>query len=398
MKKRVLALLSAGHAFTDINSGALPMILTFLQPVLMLSQFQVGEVMLAFNISSSVIQPAFGILSDRLRAAWLIPVGCLMAGLGLAFTGFSLNFTFLMSASLISGLGVAAYHPEGSKYARFASGSRKASGMSLFAVGGNLGFAAGSVLAAFFFVLAGLKGTVGFIALNGIMALFLWIFFPEITSTQVVCHESSTTKPKGQIAKNSGKVISLKIAAPLVLLVAVIVMRTWIHFGMVTFLPQYYIHYLHYSSTYTAALVTIYLLSGAIGTFVGGPVADRWGLKNVIVLSMVLMIPLLLFFPYSKGIWTIVVMALAGFVLISTFALTVVFAQELLPNNVGLASGLTLGLAIGMGGVGAAFLGWVADNWGLPSIFKVMTFFPLIGLLLASFLPGKGKLSQIKLL
>jgi FSR family fosmidomycin resistance protein-like MFS transporter len=393
MNKKVLGLLGTGHAVTDINQGALPIILTFLQPVLMLSQLQVGMVMLSFNLSSSVIQPAFGIFSDRFRAVWLIPAGCFLSGLGMAFAGYASGYHILMMAALLSGIGIAAYHPEGSKFARLASGSRKATGMSIYSVGGNFGFAAGPVLAALFFELAGLKGTAGFFVLNGIMSLVLVFYLSKIETAENVVKEIPSTATKGQPLDQHRGPGSFNVAVAVFLLVAVVVMRSWIHFGLVTFLPQYYVLHLHHSSTYAAALVTLFLFSGAIGTLIGGPAADRWGLKKVIIASMALMVPLLYFFPHSKGIWTLVVVALAGFVLISTFAVTVVFGQELLPNNTGLAAGLTMGFGIGMGGVGATLLGWIADTWGLPSIFGVMMFFPLIGLLLALFLPGKKKLA-----
>lgn len=393
MNKKILGLLGVGHAATDINQGALPIILTFLQPVLMLSQLQIGMVMLSFNLSSSVIQPAFGIFSDRFKAAWLIPAGCFLAGLGMAFTGYASGYHIIMMAALLSGLGIAAYHPEGSKYARLASGARKATGMSMYSVGGNFGFAAGPVLAALFFELAGLKGTAGFLVLNVIIALLLLFHLSRIESTETASQEVPSANTKGQPLDHNRGLSSFKVAVSVFLLVAVVVMRSWVHFGLVTFLPQYYVLYLHHSNAYAASLVTLFLLSGAFGTLIGGPAADRWGLKKVIITSMALMVPLLYFFPHSKGIWTLVVVALAGFVLISTFAVTVVFGQELLPNNIGLAAGLTMGFGIGMGGVGATFLGWIADNWGLPSIFGVMMFFPLIGLLLALLLPGKKKLA-----
>lgn len=391
MNKKILALLGAGHAVTDLNQGALSMMLAFLQPVLSLSQVQVGVAMLAFNLSSSVIQPVFGIFSDRFRAAWLIPLGCLLAGLGMAFTGFAANYPLLLMAALLSGLGVAAYHPEGSKFARFASGPRKASGMSLFSVGGNLGFAAGPVLATLFFGLMGLAGSAGFFALNGIMALILLIFLPAITGT------GAAPPPPAAGVENAARKapeLSAAMIGPVVVLVLVIIMRTWVHFGLVTFLPQYYVHYLHHSEKYAASLTSLFLLAGAFGTLAGGPAADRWGLKTVIVLSMASMVPLLYFFVHSSGIWTPVVVVLSGFALISTFAITVVFGQELLPNNVGLASGLTLGFGIGAGGVGATLLGWVADHWGLPAIFQAMIIFPVIGLLLALFLPGRDELAR----
>ncbi len=391
MNKKILALLGTGHAVTDINQGALPIILVYLQPVFALNQLQVGMVMLAFNLSSSVIQPVFGILSDRFRAAWLIPVGCLLAGLGMAFTGYSPSFSVLLLAALVSGLGVAAYHPEGSKYARFASGARKASGMSLFSVGGNVGFAAGPVLAGFFYGLAGLQGSAGFLILNGTMALLLWLFLPAITGMQR--NPGAMLPPAGQKTAKPAPPAA-KVIVPVILLVMVVIMRSWIHFGIVTFLPQYYVHYLHQSEAYAASLTSIFLLAGVIGTLTGGPAADRWGLKNIIVGSMAIMIILLYLFTRVDGVLAIVLVFLAGFAVISTFAVTVVFGQELLPHNVGLASGLMLGFAIGMGGVGTTLLGWVADLWGLPSVFQVMMLFPVIGLALSLLLPSRAEMAS----
>lgn len=402
MNKRILALLGTGHAMTDISQGALPMMLAFLQPVFALSQLQVGMVMLAFNLSSSVIQPVFGILSDRFRAAWLIPLGCLLAGVGMALTGFSTNFPVLLAVSLASGLGVAAYHPEGSKYARLASGKRKATGMSIFSVGGNLGFAAGPVLATFFFSLAGLHGSVGFLVLNSIMAVMLWLSLARITaapggtgliSAGQIKPNADPILPPAQDTKSVGKGIPWYVL-PVALLVTVVIMRSFVHFGLVTFLPQYYVHYLQHSEQYAAAITSVFLFAGVFGTLVGGPAADRWGLKNVIVTSMASLVPLLYLFVHLEGIWTTVIVALMGFAIISTFAVTVVLGQEMMPGNVGLASGLMLGFGIGMGGVGATLLGWVADHWGLPAVFETMILFPVIGLVLALLLPGRKELAE----
>ncbi len=401
INKKILALLGTGHAITDISQGALSMMLAFLQPVFALSQLQVGVVMLAFNLSSSVVQPVFGILSDRIRAVWLIPLGCFLSGAGIALTGFSTNYPTLLIIALVSGLGVAAYHPEGSKSARLASGARKATGMSLFSVGGNLGFASGPLLVTFFYGLAGLHGSAGFLLLNSIMALLLWLSLDSITAIHGNTKDIIVEKVKKptQTGPNTLPIITARkstlwIALPITLLVTVVIMRSFVHFGLVTFLPQYYVHYLQHSEKYSSAIISLFLLAGVFGTLVGGPAADRWGLKNVIIVSMTLMIPLLYLFTLLQGFWTIIIVALMGFTIISTFSVTVVMGQEMMPQNVGLASGLLLGFAIGMGGVGATMLGWVADKWGLPAVFEIMIIFPVIGLLLALLLPGREKLAQ----
>lgn len=394
MNRKMLALLGAGHAITDISQGALPIVLTLVQPLFGLSQLQVGLAVLAFNLSSSVIQPAFGVLSDRVRAAWLVPLGCLLAGLGMALTGMSYNYKFLLMAALLSGLGVAAYHPEGSKFARLFSGWRKATGMSLFSVGGNVGFALGPLLASLFYELVGLRGTLGFLAINGIMALLLWTNMPKLAAAQPAASELPAAPREHRLAATASKTAP-KVIVAVTLLVMVVIMRSWINLGVVTFLPQYYVNYLHQSQVLAAIMTSLFLFAGAFGTLVGGPLADRWGLKTVIIGSMAALLPLLYLLTMLSGIWSVIVVAAAGFAVISTFAVTVVFGQELLPHNIGLASGLTLGFGIGMGGVGTTMLGWVADHMGLPAVFHAMLLFPLIGLLLALFLPGRQELKQI---
>lgn len=384
--KKILGLLGAGHAITDVNQGVLPMMLAYLQPVFALSQLQVGLTMLVFNVSSSVIQPAFGIFSDRLRAPWLIPLGCFLAGLGMSCTGISPNYAFMLLAVLVSGLGIAAYHPEGSKFARYSSGDNKATGMSVFSIGGNLGFASGPVLASFLFGLAGLSGAMGLFALNGIMALLLLISLASIADTQRVYNEYSDLN-QDKAHKESFNIRSKAVLVPVVLLTLVVIIRSWVHFGMVTYLPQYYINYLGRSEGLAAVLTTTFLLAGAAGTLVAGPIADRVGLKNVIIASLIVLIPLMYLFSIASGYLVTVLVALLGFAVVSTFAITVVFSHELLPYNVGLASGITMGFGIGMGGVGTTVLGWVADTWGLPAVFQVMIFLPLLALLLALFLP-----------
>jgi FSR family fosmidomycin resistance protein-like MFS transporter len=386
MNRKLLGLLGMGHAVVDINQGALPIILAFLQPVFALSQMQIGLAILAFNLSSSVIQPIFGIFSDRYRAVWLIPLGCLLGGLGMTCTGFSGGYAVLLLAVFLSGLGVAAYHPEGSKYAYYSSGERRASGMSLFSVGGNVGFAVGPMLAVLFYGMADFGGSAGFLVIGAVMTGFLLLNLSALKKT-----EQDNPAPSSAAETGSRSGDAKKATVPVIFLLLVIMLRSFTHFGIITFLPEYYVHYLHYSKTYAAVMLSVFLLAGAFGTLIGGPAADRYGRKTTIVCSMALLIPLLYLFAHTGNAWAPVMVVLTGFTIISTFAVTVVFGQELMPNNVGLASGLTLGLSVGMGGVGTTLLGLVADRWGLPMVFNVIIFFPMIALLLALFLPGRKK-------
>lgn len=390
MNKKNLIKLSFGHAFTDVNQGALPIMLAYLQPVFSMTQVQVGMAITAFNITSSIIQPAFGIYSDRFRLIWLMPLGCLLAGLGMAVTGFCPNFYALLPAVLISGIGVAAFHPEGSKFARYASGARKVSGMAIFSVGGNLGVAMGPVLATLFYGLAQLRGSVGFLLINLAVALVLYLAMPVFGGLADAAGEGP--EPPGGSKKSwaSGKKafpIPGRVALPLTLVLAIITLRSWVVYGVSTFVPQYYIHQLN-TSGFQATLVNfLFLAAGAAGTLIGGPAADRWGMKTVIIISMALQGPLLYLFLHLGGVWSLVCITLTGLALVSTFAVTLVYGQELLPGRVGLASGLMIGFAVGMGGVGTPLIGYIADHWGLFNALRAIMVLPVACLVLAFFLP-----------
>lgn len=395
MQKKNLIKLSFGHAITDINAGALPIMLAYLQPVFSLTQMQVGMAIMAFNITSSVIQPAFGIFSDRCRMAWLMSSGCLLAGLGMSLTGFSPSFPTLLLSVLLSGLGVAAFHPEGSKFARLSSGPKKVSGMALFSVGGNVGVALGPVLATLFYSLAQLKGTMGFLVISLVMAFILHQSLPAFSHTPgPALPESPGT---GRRSDKTDLKLPAGVLIPLVLILFIVTFRSWVSYGILTFVPQYYIHQLNSSELYVTLISFLFLAAGAVGTLVGGPIADRWGMKSVIIGSMGMQIPLLYMFLHLEGFWSLASITLAGLALVSTFAVTLVYGQELLPGRVGLASGLIIGFGVGMGGVGTPIIGYIADNWGLVTALNSLLVLPLASFILAFFLPreepgsrGKG--------
>lgn len=385
MSRKNLIKLSFGHAVTDINAGALPIMLAYLQPVFALTHLQAGMVVMAFNITSSVIQPAFGVFSDRRRMAWMMPAGCLLAGLGMFLSGISPNFEILLLSVLLSGLGVAAFHPEASKFARLSSGPRKVSGMALFSVGGNVGVALGPVLATLFYSLAGLGGTVGFLAVCAVMALVLRLTLPFYGP-------AAGEADGGQASGPSGKAPPLPAGAlvPLVIILLIVTFRSWVNFGILTFVPQYYIYQLNSSPAYATLINFLFLAAGAVGTLLGGPVADRWGMKSVLMGSMALQIPLLYMFLHLGGIWALASVTLAGLALVSTFAVTLVYGQELMPGRVGLASGLIIGFGVGMGGVGTPLIGYVADHWGMATALNSLLALPAAGLVLAALLPREA--------
>jgi len=375
INKKALAILSAGHLVTDVNQGALPALLPFFKEVMNLSYTTAGIILLFGNLTSSVIQPAFGILSDKRPIGWLLPLAPFIACLGMSLTGLIPNYYLLLICVIVSGFGVASFHPEGFKTAHFFTGDKKATGMSIFAVGGSLGIALGPVWALTLVTSLGLKGTLVMIGPGILMAVILFFSISWLTTPVW----SAFTRAKKETKKPLSK--SQKIS--LLLLISVVTVRSWTQLGLVSYIPFYYIDYLKGDPLYAGKLVSTFLMAGALGTLIGSPLADRWGHKNFLLISLILTFPILLLFYNTSGLIAFVVLGIAGMVLISSFALTTVMAQGLLPQHLGMASGLMVGFAIGTGGIGVTLLGTIADIWGVPMAMKTIFVLPLIAFGLA---------------
>jgi FSR family fosmidomycin resistance protein-like MFS transporter len=281
--------------------------------------------------------------------------------------------------------------------------------MAVFSVGGNLGVGLGPLCASYFYARAGSAGSLWFILPAGIASLVLCLLLPKITAIAREYASRTPSYPAITAISVAGQEFSLPLTAghtgrpaassarvnravpygyfPVVILVSIVILRSWVHAGLTNYIPLYYISYLGGDQAHVRNLQAVFLLSGAIGTLVGSPLADRWGLKTLITLSMAAQVPLIYFFPYLQGPWLYAILAASGFLVISTFASTVVFGQELLPRHVGLASGLMLGLGIGTGGLGVTLMGAVADTWGVPAALSLLGFLPAIAVVLTFFLP-----------
>jgi FSR family fosmidomycin resistance protein-like MFS transporter len=305
-----------------------------------------------------------------------MPLGPALGGLGVALAGLAPNYGLTFAAVMLSGLGVAAFHPEGSRFANYVSGARRASGMSLFSVGGNVGFALGPVLVTPLLLAFGLHGTVFVIIPTWLMAIVLSAELPRLKSFR-------GDLVGGRVQRGEHH----EAWAPFVRLAGVIALRSFVYFGMVTFIPLYYIHVLHSSKALGNAALTAMLLGGAAGTLAGGPLADRFGRRTVLVGSMILTPPLVVAFLLSGPVLALVFAALGGAVTIATFAVTIVMGQEYLPGRLGIAAGVTIGLSIGLGGVGAPLLGILADSAGLRVVFETVAALPLAALALTLTLP-----------
>jgi FSR family fosmidomycin resistance protein-like MFS transporter len=374
--RRAMAVLSTGHMFTDIAQGSIPALLPFLIAKDHLSYAAASALVLAATIASSMIQPLFGHVSDRLSLPWLMPLGPALGGLGVALAGLAPNYALTFAAIVLSGVGVAAFHPEGSRFANYVSGARRASGMSLFSVGGNVGFALGPVLVTPLLLIFGLHGTVFVVIPTFLMAAVLIAELPRLKRFR-------RDLIGGRVQSEQHD----EAWGPFVRLAGVIALRSFVYFGMVTFIPLYYVHVLHASKALGNAALTAMLLGGAAGTLLGGPLADRFGRRTVLVGSMIAIPPLVVGFLLSGPVLALVFAALAGAVTIATFAVTIVMGQEYLPGRLGVAAGVTIGLSIGLGGVGAPLLGVLGDAAGLRAVFEAVAVLPLAALGLTLALP-----------
>jgi len=370
LNKKALAILSAAHFVTDVSVGALPALLPFFKEALNLSYTMAGTVLLSANVTSSIIQPAFGHLSDRRPIGWLLPLSPFIACLGLSLSGLISNYSVLLICAMVSGIGVASFHPEGFKTAYFFTGDKKATGMSIFSVGGNFGIAVGPILALTLVTSFGLKGTLAIVIPGILIAVILILNLSMFTAPVELAHREAKKVAKAPVTRNQKISFSL--------LVAIATIRAWIQFGLATYIPFYYINYLKGNPLHAGKLVSTFLMAGALGTLISAPLADRWGHKNFLLISLALSFPFLLLFYYSSGLITFVFLGISGMVLVSTFALTTVMGQALLPQNLGIASGMMVGFTISAGGIGVTLLGAIADTWGVPMAIKAIFALPLI--------------------
>ena len=375
INKKALAILSVGHFITDINQGALPALLPYFKEALNLSYTLSGVILLSANLTSSIIQPVFGHLSDRKPMGWFLPLTPFIACLGIALAGFASNYSLLLLCVMISGVGVASFHPEGFKTAYFFTGDKKTTGMSLFAVGGNLGIAIGPITALALVNYFGLKGTLGLVIPGILIAVILFLNLSWLFSPVQSAHKEAKKEMKTPLSRNQ------KIS--FFLLIGIATVRAWTQLGLATYIPFYYINYLKGNPLYAGKLVSTFLMAGALGTLIGAPLADRWGHKKFLLLTLLLSFPLLLLFYNSSGFITFILLGISGMVLISTFALTMVMAQAILPHHLGMASGMMVGFTISAGGIGVTLLGTIADTWGVPMAIKTVFVMPLIAFGLA---------------
>jgi len=379
MKYKQVAVLSIGHLVTDINQGALPALLPFFITQHDLSYTAAAGIVLALNMASTIIQPLFGHAADRFSKPWLLLVGMLLAGLGLSLTGISPNYTWIFVFSIVSGVGIAAYHPEAARLVHFSAGERKGTAMSMFGIGGTLGFAIGPILATSALLYWGLKGTLILLAPVGVMTLVMATQLSKVAASETLI----------SYKKTAGEGDNLQDAwAPFLRLTLVIIGRSVLFFGLNTFIPLYWVHVLHESKAAGGMALAVYAGSGVLGNLLGGNLADRIGQKKVILFGffgMAVLFPILVWVDDARI--ALLLLIPISLVLLGTYSPTIVLGQKYLPNRIGLSSGVTIGIAIAIGGGAAPIIGKIADMHGIRFALASLAFLPVATAALALTLP-----------
>jgi MFS transporter, FSR family, fosmidomycin resistance protein len=374
--RRGMATLSGGHLATDFASGSIPALLPFFTTKFDLSYTLTAVLMLAVLVSSSLVQPLFGLWSDRRGALWLLPGGLALAGIGLGLAALAPSYPLLVAVVFASGIGIAAFHPEGAKLAVYVSGRKRASGMSLFNIGGNTGYALGPIVVTPLVLWLGL-GPGGVLAAIPVIVVALLV----ATTLPYLARQRPGDEARARGVEGRDDVRAMALLA------CVIGLRSVAWFGLLTFVPLWVVS-LGHSESDGNHLLSLMLLSGAVGTLMLGPIADRFGLRRTLLVAQALLAPMILVFVLVGGIAGAAALMVIGICVVGTFGITMVLSQMYLPQHVGMASGLSVGLAMGLGGIAAVALGGLADAVDLKTALICSAFAPLLGVVVCLFLPA----------
>ncbi len=383
----VLAAISFCHLLNDLASSLLPAIYPILKNSLDLTFGQIGLITLVYQGIASLLQPVVGLYTDHRPQAYSLSFGMACTLIGLTVAAFAPGFLVLLAGAALLGLGSSIFHPESSRLARAASGGAHGFAQSLFQVGGNFGNALGPLAAAFFILPRG-------------QTSLAWFALAALAGMVILAMLGRWHKKSGHVRKAKGKSVAAAAALPMPQVrraIVVLIVLIFSKFFYLSSITSYYIFYLMHRfdlPTQTAQIcLFVFLAASAAGTFLGGPIGDRFGRKKVIWGSILGVLPFTLVLPYAGLAATVGLSVVIGIVLSSAFSAIVVYAQELMPGRVGMVSGLFFGLAFGMAGIGAAVLGALIDVTSIDFVYRVCSFLPAIGLF-AAFLPSVAPAGQ----
>lgn len=389
----IMVAIGIAHLFNDAIQAVVPAMFPILEKSHGISYTKLGFIAFTLNMVSALLQPVVGYISDKKPRPFALPLAMVLSAIGMAGLAFASSYGLIIASVALLGLGSAVFHPEGSKVSFLSAGSKRGLAQSIYQVGGNTGQALAPLISAFVLVRLGQKGA----------AIFVLVAFAAVLLLTRVSfwyreqlEKERTSKRKKVLVSTLGHLTKKKIGIALGLLMVIIFARSF----YVTSMSSFYVFHLMQNYDYTIEkgqlYIFLFLAFGAIGTFFGGPIADRIGTKNVIILSLLVPLPFALGLPFISATWIGVFLAIIGFFIMLSFSVTVVYAQELIPSKIGTMAGLTVGLAFGMGAVGAVFIGNLMDRIGVMDTMIVASYLPFLGLV-GLLLPKDGQPEQTSL-
>jgi MFS transporter, FSR family, fosmidomycin resistance protein len=377
----VLGAITFCHLLNDVMQALLPAIYPMLKSGFALSFGQIGLLTLIFQVTASLLQPMVGLYTDRRPQPYSLPLGMACSLLGMVTLAFAPSFSVLLAGAALLGIGSSIFHPESSRLARLASGGAHGFAQSFFQVGGHIGSAFGPLLAAFVVLPEG-RGSIAWFALAAFLGICILVGVGRWYKGEIRSRTTGSALPSRHITLPPSQV-----RRAMAVLIALIFSKFFYLASITSYYTFYLMHRFGLSIETTQLYLFVFLATSAAGLLIGGPLGDRFGRKKVIWGSIVGVLPFTLALPYVGLTATLILSIIIGLVLSSAFSAIVVYGQELMPGRVGMVSGLFFGMAFGMGGIGAAVLGELADWTSIELVYRVCSFLPLIGLL-TLFLPN----------
>ena len=381
MNKKYIGILAASHMSSDITQGALPAMLPFLITIYSIDYQAAAGLIFASAFLSSIIQPIFGYMADKTSTSWFMSLGIFLACLGISAVGFLDNYWAIFVAVMISGIGCAIFHPEAARLVNKLAGKKKGSGIGLFSVGGNLGFTLGPIIAVIAIVNFGIKGLSVFFIIGTAMAIFLLYYAPKMKKN-IIANENTISQDiqNKPVLENDWKSFSK--------LTVIIVGRSIIFSGIITLIPLFWVNVLMQPNAKGAIILSVLFAFGVVITLVGGILSDKLGYNKTLMIFVSLIAPLLFMLIKTNNlIFATALLIPLGFSVFAPYSAMVVLGQSYLAKSVGFASGITMGIALSIGGIVVPGLGWVADNYSLQQAMQILVYVALVISVFTFFLP-----------